>query len=94
MITLIWAYRDIPRISSNLEYSYNIVGQRKITLSRVVAGLIYLPAFAIMVIGGWLGHDHLIGQLLFCLIWMLGPLWIFMGRLSTGDTTPLRGTIK
>lgn len=83
-LTVLAAWRDVPRITFHLEHAYGITGQAAAIRSRVIAGLIYLPTFAIMALGGWLSFTHRIGEFGLCVFWVIGPLWLFLGYTLTG----------
>lgn len=83
-ITILAAWRDIPRITFHLEHTYGITGQAARIRSGIIASFIYFPAFAVMVLGGWLSFRHQIGEFGLCTLWIIGPLWIFLGYTLTG----------
>lgn len=84
ILTVTAANHDIARITHHLDYTYKIHGPKKVFLSRCIAGMIYFPAFVIIVFGGWLGKNHYVGEFVFCLLWLSAPLWILIGRVLTG----------
>ena len=83
-LTLLAAWKDTYRIQANIEEPYKLSKQVARNRSIIAAGLIFLPVFAIMVLGIWLGKTHHLGEfgmLLFCLV---GLLWWLIGYVLTG----------
>ena len=61
-LTIVMAYRDRQRIESNLEYMYKYSEADANKYAFLpFAALIYLPCYAIIVLGFWLGEEHHIG---------------------------------
>lgn len=83
-LTLLAILRDVPRVTAHLESAYRFSNGVAFRYAKLISSLIYLPAFAYLVLGTWLGETHRIGAVGACAFWVAAPIWWFLGYLLTG----------
>ena len=83
-LTIVVAYRDRQRIESNLEYMYKYSERDANKYALPLAALIYLPCYAIIVLGFWLGEEHTIGYYGCGGLFVAALLWYSLGYFFTG----------
>jgi hypothetical protein len=83
-LIMLAAWRDISRIQSNLEYTYQLSTKVARRYALIIAGAIYIPAYAFLVLATWLLKTHQIGTFGIAALCLLGPLWWFLGYALTG----------
>lgn len=86
-LTLIAILRDVPRIETHLEHTYRLSNQVASSYAKIIASVIYLPAFVFLVLGTWLGETYQIGAAGACVFWVAAPVWCFLGYLLTGGNS-------
>lgn len=83
-LTGIIAWRDLPRITQDLEKTHYFARIKAIKYAKLIAILIYFPVFVTMALSLWLGETHQVGTCGVAILWLVGPLWFWLGYSFTG----------